>query len=105
MAWKSILRFMSKKRIISLKVPEGFTSEILSERNMLTVKSERGGILYRKRLSGDEVKRGEQLAKILDPYDGAVLSRVVAPAAGRIFFCLRNPLVSANTVIYRLIKY
>jgi len=105
MAWKSVLRFLAHHRIIKYDIHDGYDSEVIAERNLLSIKSDRGGILYMKHVANDEVRQGDVLAEILDPYDGSVLSTVTAPASGVIFFSLRSPLASQNTVIYRLIRY
>jgi predicted deacylase len=105
MAWKSILRFLDRNKIIKYKIHDGYASSIIREENMCGIKSTRGGILYQKKRANDEVKEGDRLGKILDPYDGSVLCDIVAPVSGVIFFALQCPLVSQNTVIYRMIKY
>jgi predicted deacylase len=71
----------------------------------LPLASERGGIFYPRCHAGDDVKTGDILAKILDPYDGSTLSAVIAPVSGEIFFSHKRPLVSQNTLIYRIVKY
>jgi predicted deacylase len=103
--WKSILRFLNKNKIIRYQMHDGFSSLVINEENMYSIKSKRGGILFQKRRTNDEVREGEQLAEILDPYDGSTLSEVVAPVSGVIFFAAHSPLISQNTVIYRMIKY
>jgi predicted deacylase len=45
------------------------------------------------------------LAEILDPYDGSLRSEIVAPVSGVIFFAVQSPLVSQNTLIYRMVTY
>jgi predicted deacylase len=72
---------------------------------MRSIKSMRGGILFQKRHANDSVREGDQLAEILDPYDGSLLSEIVAPVSGVIFFALQSPLVSQNTVIYWIVEY
>ncbi|MDR3260903.1 MAG: succinylglutamate desuccinylase/aspartoacylase family protein [Tannerella sp.] len=103
--WKSILRFMDKSRIIRYRMHDGYASSVISEKDMHAVKSTRGGILYLRQHANDEVREGDLLAEILDPYDGSTLSEITAPVSGVIFFALQSPLVSQNTVIYRMVKY
>jgi len=104
-AWKAILRFLDSNRIIRFRSPDGFASSVMREERMHSVKSTRGGILYLKHSAGEQVRRGDQLAEILDPYDGSILSEITAPVSGIIFFAAKSPLVSQNTVILKLIDY
>ncbi|OAV69288.1 ectoine utilization protein EutE [Bacteroidales bacterium Barb4] len=104
-AWKSVLRFLDKNKIIRYKMHDGFASSVIDEETMISIKSLRGGILFQKRHANDEVREGEQLAEILDPYDGSVLSEIIAPFSGVIFFAVQAPLISQDTVIYSMIRY
>jgi predicted deacylase len=45
------------------------------------------------------------MAKILDPYDGSTLSEITAPVSGEVFFSHQKPLVSQNTLVYRIAEY
>jgi predicted deacylase len=104
-AWKAILRFLDKSHIIRYKMHDGFASSVIQEKSMYSIKSTRGGILFQKRNANDSVREGDQLAEILDPYDGSVLSEIVSPVSGVIFFALQSPLISQDTVIYWIVKY
>jgi predicted deacylase len=83
----------------------GYVSPVINEKSMHNIKSNHGGILYLKKQANEEVKAGDLLAEILDPYDGSLLSEIVAPVSGVIFFALQSPLVSQNTLIYKMVKY
>jgi predicted deacylase len=104
-AWKSIFRFMDKNRIIKYKMHPGYVSSVINEKNMHNIVSNHGGILYLKKQANEEVKAGDLLAEIIDPYDGSLRSEIVAPVSGVIFFALQSPLISQNTLIYRMVKY
>jgi len=103
--WKAILRFLDRNRIIRLRQPDGYASEVIREEKMCSIKSERGGILFQRRHAHEHVRRGDILAEILDPYDGSTLSEITAPVSGVIFFAIQSPLVSQNTVIYWMVQY
>jgi predicted deacylase len=105
LAWKSILRFLNSKKIIKYKMHSGYVSSVITEKDMYSIKSTRGGILYMKKRANDEIKAGDLLAEILDPYDGSLLSEIIAPVSGAIFFALQTPLISQNNVIYKIVRY
>lgn len=104
-AWLSVLRFLDKMKIISNPMHDGYNSSIITDSSQVTVKSDRGGILYTSKDAGDEVKEGDLLAKILDPFTGETLSCILAPAKGKIFFAYEKPLISENTVLYKIVVY
>lgn len=105
MAWLSILRFMSNMKIIKHSMHDGYTSMILKEDDLETVVSNQSGILYALRGANDEVKVGDLLAKILDPFTGAVRSEIISPVAGTIFFSHHKPLIHHNTVMFKIVKF
>jgi predicted deacylase len=105
LSWKSILRFLHKNKIIKFNINDGYSSTIINENDLCSITSTRGGILYQRYRAGDYVKEGDIIAKILDPYDGSNLSEILAPVSGEIFFSHQEPLVSQNTLIYRMVEY
>ena len=105
MAWLSILRFMNNTGIIQNSMHEGFNSSILKEGDLETVISNQSGILYALRSAGDEIKAGDLLAKILDPFTGETRSSILAPTNGTIFFAHQKPLIHQNTVMYKIVKF
>jgi predicted deacylase len=77
----------------------------VTDYDQVTVKSDRGGILYTFKDANDEVKEGDLLAKILDPFTGETLSSIYSPAKGMLFFAYQKPLISENTVLYKIIVH
>lgn len=104
-AWVAILRFLNKMNIIRYATHDGYNSSVITEQNQVTVKSNSSGILYSLCDANDEVKQGDLLAKILDPYTGDTLSTILSPVNGILFFAHQKPLVSENTVLYKVIGY
>jgi predicted deacylase len=105
LSWKAILRFLQKNKVIEYHIHDGHAPVIINEKNLRSITSTRGGILYQRYRAGDDVKSGDLIAKILDPYDGSTLSEIIAPVSGEIFFSHQDPLVSQNTLIYRIAEY
>lgn len=104
-AWLSVLRFLHKMEIIDNPMHEGYNSTMITDSDQVTVKSDCGGILYPFKDAHQEVKEGDLLAKILDPFTGETLSEILAPAKGMVFFAYEKPLVSENTVLYKIVTY
>lgn len=104
LTWQSIFRFLSANKIVTYKIHSGFISDILRDRSLVSLVTPSAGILYRMHSSGDDVNRGDLLAKILNPYDGSTLSDVTSPIDGTIFFAHNRPLVSQHTILYNIIK-
>jgi predicted deacylase len=105
LSWKAILRFLHKNKVIEYHIHDGYAPVIINEKALCSITSTRGGILYRRYRAGDDVKRGDLIAKTLDPYDGSTLSEIIAPVSGEIFFSHQEPPVSQNTLIYRIVEY
>ena len=53
---------------------------------------------------GQEVHRGQELASILDPLEGEVISRVLAPTDGIVYFAHSDPLVMEGTIVFKIIR-
>ena len=52
---------------------------------------------------GDEVGKGQLLARIMDPYEGDVVENILSPVDGIVFFAHDDPLTYASTAVYKLI--
>ncbi|OIP84362.1 MAG: succinylglutamate desuccinylase [Porphyromonadaceae bacterium CG2_30_38_12] len=105
MAWLSILRFLHNMKIIDNTMHEGYTSCVIKDANLETIISNQSGILYGLRGANDEVKKGDILAKILDPFTGEVRSEIISPLDGTIFFAHQKPLVHHNTVMFKIVRF
>ncbi len=103
-AWTSVLRFLKNMKIIDKPMHEGHHSFMLKDRDLVTISSDEAGILYQIKHSGQNIKEGDVLAKILDPFTGAVRSIITSPADGTIFFSHHRPLVHQNTIMFKIAK-
>lgn len=103
-ACRSILRFMNRMELIHQPVRAGFHSTTITDDDLTSVKAEKAGVFYRMKGAREEVKAGEILAHILDPYDGSVQQEVKAPVSGAIFFAHDKPLTLQNTLLYKIIR-
>jgi predicted deacylase len=104
-AWVAVLRFLDKMGLVEYKTHDGYASRSISETDLQTVKSDQAGILYSLKSAWQDVKKGDLLAKILDPFTGAVLSEINSPLSGTIFFAHQKPLIHQHTVLYKIVRY
>lgn len=105
MSWNAVLRFLHQRQVINHPLHAGYHSTILKDEDLITVKSNNAGILYSFCEAGDEIKKDDLLAKILDPYNGKVLSSIFAPERGTIFFAHLKPLTHDQTVLFKIKRF
>lgn len=100
----AILRFLTRMGIIRYNCHSGYISTVVEEDDLLTIRADMPGF-FRKKVSTDmEVVRGQMLAEIVDSFRGDVISRLVAPTDGIIFYQQIKPMVFQNSVAFRMIK-
>lgn len=100
---EAILRFMYRVGIISKKpLSNGYDSTLIDESELVNIQSKVGGIFYKVAEAGDTVRKGDTLARIVDPFDGSVIDEVSSPAFGKVFFAHNKPLVLQSALIYRI---
>lgn len=98
------LRFLSRMGVIKYHSHGGYMGLIIDEDDMMNVKSTAAGIYRRTCDVGDEVRQGDVLAQIIHPYEGTVTAEIKAPMDGIIFFAHKKPLVTENTLAFKMIK-
>lgn len=100
---RAILRFIAANGWIRHRdTRSGFSSEIIQEEELLTVKTPVAGLFERLRPVNSDVSRGDVLARILDPYDGSVIHQVTSPVDGVIFFAHNKSLARQNTPLFKV---
>lgn len=103
-SWQAVFRFLFKRGIVKGSIHSGMVSDVITDQRLKGVVTPRAGILYSLCSVGDDVQKGDQLAKILDPYDGSILSEIDAPMDGTIFFAYNRPLVNQHKMLYNILK-
>lgn len=103
-AVSAVLRFLTRMGILKYNNHSGYIANVISESDLMDVKTDTAGFYRRLKKPGDEVRRGDVLAEIIHPYEGFVLTRVTAPTDGIVFFSYKKPLVSENEIISRIIR-
>lgn len=103
-AWLAVLRFLHNTGVINSPMHEGFVSHVMKDKELETITSERAGILYQIKNTGDFIKQGDVLAQILDPFTGSIRNKIVSPINGTLFFSQHSPLVEQNSFIFKIAK-
>lgn len=104
MAVASVLRFLTRMGILRYTSHSGYLASVIRESDLTSVKNDLAGIYRRHVNPGEEVYRGQVLASITDPLEGEVVSQILAPTDGIVFFAHNAPLVMEGTVIFKIIR-
>lgn len=104
MAVSSVLRFLTRMGILRYTSHSGFLASVIREDDLASVKNDLPGIYRRHVKPGEEVYRGEVLATITDPLEGDVISQILSPTDGIVFFGHNAPLVMEGTIIFKIIR-
>ncbi|MGN0372482.1 MAG: M14 family metallopeptidase [Enterocloster sp.] len=100
----SVLRFLTRMGILRYTSHSGYIASVVREGDMTNVCTDSGGIFSCHYRPGDEVKRGDVLADIVSPDDGEVISQVMSPTGGIVFFAHTQPLVMEGTMVFKIIR-
>ncbi|WP_301859685.1 M14 family metallopeptidase [uncultured Megasphaera sp.] len=101
-ARNSVLRFLYEKGFVDQPVPGGYQSQVIEEQQLTPVVCQHAGFLKHVVQIDDEVRQGEVVAKIYDPYDHSVMEELKAPCDGCVFFMHGKDLVYAHTAVIQL---
>lgn len=99
----AVLRFLTRMGIIRYESHSGYISHVIMEQDLTDVHTMSGGIFKGLVRPGDDVRYGNALAEIIDPYEGFVKETVIAPTDGIVFFAHTEPLAAEGEIAYRLI--
>lgn len=104
MAIRSILTFLSKEGIVEYSGHDGYISMVVEDTDMVPVRTKEAGIFEAEVKVGEEVVKGQVMAKVIDPYEGEVIEKLTSPIDGIVFFAHNDPLTYANTAVFKLIR-
>lgn len=102
-AVRSILNFMAKQGIVEYKGHDGYHSMVVEDTDMYPVRTKVAGIFENLVKVGEEVTKGQEMARVIDPYEGEVKEVLLSPVDGIVFFAHNDPLTYANTAVFKLI--
>lgn len=103
-AVSAVLRFLTKTGIVQYTSHSGYVSSVIREDDLENVKTDAAGIYRRIVSEGQEIHRGDVLAVVQDPYEGEIVSRIMAPTAGIVFFAHARPLVMEGDIVFKIIR-
>ncbi|MDY2726695.1 MULTISPECIES: M14 family metallopeptidase [Anaerostipes] len=103
-AVSAVLRFLTRMGILKYNCHNGYIASIIEEEDMILIKAESAGFFRRFAGVNEEIKRGQLLGEILDPYEGTILSEVRASVDGIIFYASNQPTILENATAFQVIK-
>ncbi len=80
----------------------GYIASVVHESDMTDVLADRAGYLLPAFEPGQEVRRGDALARTIPQWGRTV--RILSPTDGMVFFRPPAPLVMEGTVVYKIIR-
>lgn len=99
----AVLRFLTRMGIVRYESHSGYISHVIMEEDLSNIHSGCGGIFRGLAKPGEDVRYGNKLAEIIDPYEGTVKETIVAPTDGIVFFAHTENLITESEIAYRLI--
>ncbi len=103
-AINAVSRFLvANQMVISTEVLQDSNSVVVMGKQLLNIQAPHAGIFIVSKDAGSSVKKGDLLAKIMNPYDGGVVCEIKSPADGIIFFARNKAITFQNTLLFRII--
>ncbi len=100
---RAIVRFLNSRGIIRSETAPGHASAIITNADMTSVSATSAGLLRRVKFAGAHVRRGEQLAFIINPCDGSVREVLKAPVTGMLFFMQDGPFITEHSPVFQVL--
>lgn len=100
----SILNFMNRNGIVEFDHHRGYISSIIHDEDISVIKSKDSGFFTSEVKVGDFVHKDQTLAYIRDAGDGHVISELISPIEGVVFFIQSNPFAFANGQLMLIVK-
>ena len=101
---RAIIRFLNRRGIIRSDSTPGHASTVISDDALTTMASSTAGLLRRVKFAGAHVRRGEQLAFIINPLDGSVREVLKTPVTGTLFFVQDGPFIIEHTPVLQVLS-
>ncbi|MGN0156408.1 MAG: M14 family metallopeptidase [Lachnospiraceae bacterium] len=104
-AVNAILNFLNHRGIIKYRGHSGYISTIVEDSDMTEIRTEESGFFINRVQIQQEVKKGQLLAEIMDPYEGTTKTEIRSPIDGEVFFMHNESLVYTNTAVFKIIAH
>lgn len=101
---RAIIRFLNRRGAIRSDTTPGSASSVISDGDLTTVASSSAGLLRRVKFAGAHVRRGEQLAFIINPLDGSVREVLKTPVTGTLFFVQDGPFIIEHSPVFQVLS-
>lgn len=101
---EAILHFMAAQNVIQYHGYSGYDSRVIESEDFIPVRTANAGFFEALVKPGEEVEKGQALARIIDPYRGTLRSTLWAPEHGTVAFVHDEPMAYENTAVIKLIK-
>ncbi len=101
---RAIVRFLNRRGIIRSEVTPGHASSVIADGDLMTVSSTSAGLFRRIKFAGAHVRRGEQLAFIINPLDGSVREVLKTPVTGTLFFVQDGPFIIEHSPVFQVLS-
>ena len=104
LTWQAIMRFLQSSGTVESISHPGYMSQTLEDKDFITLTANSAGFFYCLKPSGSDVRKGETLAKILNPYDGSTEEEIISPGYFRVFFVHNKAMIMQHTAAFQLIR-
>ena len=101
---RAIIRFLNGRGVIRSESTPGQVSTVISDGDLTSVASSSAGLLRRVKFAGAHVRRGEQLAFIINPLDGSVREGLKTPVTGTLFFVQDGPFIIEHSPVFQVLS-
>ena len=103
-ALRAIIRFLNSRGVIRSEQIPAHSSTVISNDDLISVSAGSAGLLRRIKFAGAHVRRGEQLAFVLNPCDGSVRETLKTPATGMLFFMQDGPFITEHSPVFQILS-
>lgn len=100
---RAIIRFLNSRGVIRSEIPPAHPTSIITNDDMIAVSATSAGLLRRVKFAGAHVRRGEQLAFIINPLDGSVREVLKTPVTGVLFFVQDGTFIAEHSPVFQVL--
>lgn len=99
----AVLTFLGKEGIIDHARTDGSSSKVVDTDMFISIRANQAGFLESLVKAGENVRRGQVMAYVTDPYTSDILQTVIASEDGIVAFEYDSPIAYKNTALFKLI--
>lgn len=100
---RAIIRFLNSRGIIRSGTVPGLYSSIITNEDLINVSASAAGLLRRIKFAGAHVRKGEQLAFVMNPLDGSIREVLKTPVTGTLFFVQDGPFIPEHSLVFNIL--